>query len=76
MTEIIMKLLTRINPDIDVHADESLVADAILDSLQIMQLIVGISETFQIEIDPDDITAENFNSVNSIVGLVQNYMRE
>jgi len=36
-----------------------------------MSLISSLGETFEIEIDIDDIIPENFNSVSAIVAMVE-----
>ena len=57
-------------PRIDFENATTLIDDAILDSLQIMQLIMTLSEEFDIEIDADDIIPENFNSMAAISEMV------
>ena len=50
-----------------------LIMDGIIDSLAIMQMIGELDDTFDIELDVDDIIVENFNSVQHIVDLVNRY---
>ena len=50
---------------------DSLVSDGILDSLDIMNLIMDLEEAFNIEIDPEDVLSENFESVDRIIKLVE-----
>ena len=50
-----------------------LIMDGIIDSLAIMQIIGELDDTFDIELDVDDIIVENFNSVQHIVDLVNRY---
>ena len=45
----------------------------ILDSLSVMQIVTELSDVFDIEIDVDDVIASNFESVSSIVELVEKY---
>ncbi len=47
-----------------------LVTDGTLDSLDIMELIMELESGFDIEIDPEDVLSENFESVDAIVELV------
>lgn len=44
-----------------------------LDSLGIAQLVAALEESFNIEIDPEDILPENFSTVNEIGALVRKY---
>ena len=48
----------------------SLVTDGILDSFDIISLITELEEAFGIEIDPEDVMSENFESIDAIVALV------
>ena len=50
-----------------------LIKGGIIDSLAIMQMIGELDDTFDIELDVDDIIVENFNSVQHIVDLVNRY---
>lgn len=74
MQEKIANLLKNINgkdriSDFDLDLFES----DMLDSLGIAQLVAALEETFNIEIDPEDILPENFSTVNEISALVRKY---
>lgn len=47
----------------------------ILDSLLVMQLVSELCDAFEIEIDVDDVIAENFDTVTHIIELVRMYMK-
>ena len=68
--EAIKTLVKATCPRIDFDKSVALIDDGILDSLQIMQLIMAIAEEFDVEIDGDDIVPENFNSLDAICALV------
>ncbi len=53
--------------------DDSLVG--MLDSLAVLGLIGFIEPEFSIELDPSDVTDENFATVSSIAKLVARYSR-
>lgn len=69
--EKLVKILMDINPDIDYGKEVSLVDDGLFDSLEIMTIVTEIDDRFHIDIDPDDVTAENFNSVESILKIIE-----
>lgn len=71
--EKILEILREINPDIDYENEEKLVDDGILNSLEIMNLIAEIDEVFGVEIDVDEVIAENFNSVNGIMNIIDKH---
>ncbi|MGH8937557.1 MAG: acyl carrier protein [Acidimicrobiia bacterium] len=57
-------------PEQDLSADMNLIDEEIIDSLGIFSLIGYISETFGVEVDPEEVTLENFESIASISQLV------
>lgn len=71
MREKILDLLTKEYPEIDFSASEALVDDGILDSLTITGIIGTISMEFGITIPYDEITEENFNSIDGLVAMVE-----
>lgn len=72
----LLNLLNDINPDIDYEKEKNLVDDGIFDSLEIMTLIVSIDDNYHIEIDAEDVTAENFNSAEKIMNLIKSYQNK
>lgn len=42
-----------------------------IDSFELMHLISSLCEDFGVKIEVDDIIPENFNSVDSIVNMIQ-----
>ena len=67
----LLKILNDINPDIDYEKEKSLVENGVFDSLEVMTLVTELEMRFHIEIDPDDVTAENFNSVETMLALIE-----
>lgn len=51
--------------------DRDLLADDIIDSLGITELIDFLEKKYAIKVDDDDIDAENFRSVQRIVAFVE-----
>lgn len=75
MMEKLMDILHVVNPDVDYQQEKSLIEDRVLDSIQIVYLISLISEEYDIEIEPQDLTPENFNSVEAIISLIRGYKK-
>ena len=74
--EEVLQILTENFPDVDFAAEEALIDDGILTSLDIVMLVGELSNTFDIEITVDDLLPENFNSAAAIAALVQRLQSE
>ena len=68
--EQLIKILKDIRPDIDVNS-ERLVDDGILDSFDIVTIVTELIDTYGVELSVEDIIPENFNSVESILNLIE-----
>ena len=72
MKEKVCEVLVSVNDRIKSHLEETqLVTGGILDSLDIMNLIMELESAFDIEIDPEDVLSDNFESVDTIIALIK-----
>jgi len=55
----------------DISLDEPLIENGIIDSMIILKLIAFIEDAFDITLSDEDITAENFATIQQIKTLVQ-----
>ncbi len=69
--EKIVDILKEIKPTKNLEGITDIVEGNYLDSFEIMNLIMLLSETFGIEIDFEEITAENFNSIEAMVSMIE-----
>lgn len=69
--EQINEILKEIKPTKDLSDIQDIIEGGYLDSFELMSLISNLSETFEIEIDVDDIVPENFNSVEAMAEMVE-----
>lgn len=71
--EEIQEFIGTLNPkakgDIDFSAN--LLESQVVDSVAMMDLIVWFEEHFNMSIDPEDLTPENFGSVNAMVAFLE-----
>ncbi len=74
--EKIIEILNRVRDDIDYENETALVDDGILDSFDIVGIVSELIAEFDIEISIDDMTAENFNSVEAIDAMVNRILDE
>ncbi len=66
----LLKILNELHPDVDFAAEEHLIDNMILDSMDIVSLITEISEVFDVTITARDIVPENFNSAKALYELI------
>ena len=69
--EQVMNILKEIKPTKDLTTVTDLIEGGYLDSFELMSLIAQLGDDFGIEIDVDEITPENFNSVDAITAMVE-----
>ena len=74
--EKLLEILRDIRPDVDFSTEENLIGDGILDSMDIVNLITGIGEEFDVVITAKDILPENFNSAGKICALIERLREE
>lgn len=55
----------------DLSNQTRLVEDEIIDSLGIFLLLGFIKERFGVEVDPEDVTLENFATIDDIADLIE-----
>ena len=53
-----------------IAADEDLLVAGLLDSLGVLQLTSFLEESFAVSVDADDVVADNFRSIDSLIDLV------
>lgn len=69
--EKLLALLSDIRPDVDFANETKLIDDGLLDSLNIMEIVMEIGEEFDVELSPADIIPANFNSAKSMYEMIQ-----
>lgn len=74
MKEKILKILEEITEETIEDASCDLVAADILDSFDIVELVVELEEAFDIVIDVEMVTPENFRTVDAIVALMESLL--
>ena len=71
MRKQIMEILTEICPGIDFENEKALIDDGLIDSLDIVAVVTELMGAFDVELGVDDLTPENFNSVEAIEELIE-----
>lgn len=68
--EEILDILAEVKPGIQAEPDTELVRTGVLDSVDIMSVVMALAEEFDLEISPLDLKEENFHTPNAILELV------
>ncbi|MBE5884342.1 MAG: acyl carrier protein [Lachnospiraceae bacterium] len=76
MREKIMEVLGGINEEIVEDMDRDLIATEIIDSFDIVKLVVELEAAFDIVIDVDLVEPDNFCTANAIISMVENLLKE
>ncbi len=56
--------------------DASLIQEGIIDSLGVMELVEFVHSTFQVVVDPLEVTPDNFDSVAKLAAFVRLKMQK
>ena len=67
----LLDILRDVCPDLDFERETSLIDDGLLESLDIVSIVTGIMDEFDVEINVDDLLPENFNSVDDMIALIE-----
>lgn len=66
----LLALLKDVNENVDFTKETGIIDNEIIDSIDLTGLIADIEDTFGIDIGMNDITPENFNSVDAMWALI------
>lgn len=70
MKEKLMNILTEIKPEVDFEKEKELVDRGLIDSFDVVMLSGDLIDAFGIELEPEDVAPENFNSVDAMLALI------
>jgi D-alanine--poly(phosphoribitol) ligase subunit 2 len=71
MKEKILEILSGIRADIDFENETKLMDGGLLDSFDIVSIISDLNDEFDISIRITELKAENFNTLDAMVKLVE-----
>ena len=69
--EELLSILKNMHPEVDFDAEEDLIGEGVLDSLDIVTLITEINNTFDVSIPAEEVIPENFNSAAALWALIE-----
>lgn len=69
--EELLEILNDINPDVDYKTETRLIDGKVYDSFSIITLISQISDVFDIDLGPEHLIPENFNSAQAMWEMIR-----
>ncbi|MEE0869233.1 MAG: phosphopantetheine-binding protein [Ruminococcus sp.] len=72
----LMEILEELRPDVDFENETALIDDGVLDSFDIVALVGELNDAFDIEIKPNNLVPENFNSAEAMMALIEQLQDE
>ena len=75
MEEKILEILKCINEDILTYDGNSMIVDGIINSFEIIEIVAEIEEKFDIEIDTENLIAENFENKDTIIKMAKKFLK-
>ena len=72
----LMEILEDLRPDVDFENETALIDDGVLDSFDIVALVGELNDAFDIEIKPNNLIPENFNSAEAMMALIEQLQDE
>ena len=67
----LLEILNEIDDTIDYETETGLIDDHLLDSFAIISLVSELEDAFDISIDAEEMTPENFNSAANLWKMVE-----
>ena len=71
-----VEILEGIRPDVDFHNEQKLIDNGILDSFDIVSIISELNDEYEIAIRVNELSPENFNSVEAIMRMVERLQKQ
>lgn len=75
MREKILEILQDLRPELDFTESNDFIGDGYLDSFDMIGLVSALDKEFGISILGEDIIPENFANLESIINVVNKYIK-
>ncbi len=67
----LIRILSEIREGVDYQNEKALIDDEIIDSVDLTAIIAELEDAFDVVIGMEDITPENFNSVDAMWDMIE-----
>jgi len=74
--EELLAILKALKPKVDFEKETQLVTGGFLDSFDVVNLVMELNNTYDIEITASDMVFENFDSAAAILAMVERLQDE
>lgn len=74
MKETLKSILTELHPEVDFDREDDLIEQGILDSFDVVTLVSEIDGALSITIPAEELTPENFHSLDALYALLLRLM--
>lgn len=71
LTQFVTEQLLHDNDGIELSGDDELLISGLIDSLGVIQLVTFIEANFDVEVRPEDVTIENFSTINVVAAYLE-----
>lgn len=75
MEEKILEILKGINEDILSYNGKNMIVDGIINSFEIIEIVAEIEEIFDVEIDTENLIADNFENKDTIIKMAKKILK-
>lgn len=76
MKEKLLQILKEVRPDVNFEKETKLIDDGILDSFDIIQMVMEMKECFDVEIQVEDLQPENLNDIEAMMEMITRLQNE
>lgn len=76
MEQKVLEILAEMNEDIPAYDGDNLFDAGLLDSLQAVDLVGELEDSFNIEIDAKYVVEDNFKNKDAIIALVKRLLED
>ena len=73
-TNTLLDVLNTIRPEFNFAKSIDFIKEGLLDSFDIVTLVAELEKKFEISIDGEDVTPENFTNIGTLDQFVQRYL--
>ena len=74
--EKILNILKEVRDDVDFVNEKKLIDDEVIDSFDVVAIVGELCEQYKVTITVDDLTADNFNSAEAMLALVNRLQKK